>query len=164
MCNCVYYTIKILKVQSIVCKFFILLKSVKWIIKICRIDIDKKEIQFAGAHRPLYYIKNGEFIEYKGSRKGIGGIPLKGRPEPDFENNVIIYEPGDRFFVFSDGLPDQLGGGNKKKYQTKKIKELLDRNKDESMTALSQDVIKDFYEWVGDEKQVDDVLLIGIEL
>jgi PAS domain S-box-containing protein len=131
---------------------------------LCRIDTDKKEIQFAGAHRPLYYLKKGEFIEYKGSRKGIGGIPLKGRPEPDFENNVILYEPGDRFFVFSDGLPDQLGGGNKKKYQTKKIKELLDRNKDESMTALSQDVIKDFYEWVGDEKQVDDVLLIGIEL
>ena len=51
-----------------------------------------------------------------------------------------------------------------KKYQTKRIKELLDRDKDESMAAISQDVIKDFYEWVGDEKQVDDVLLIGIEL
>ncbi|MBP5364444.1 MAG: PAS domain S-box protein [Bacteroidales bacterium] len=133
---------------------------------LCRIDCDKKEIQFAGAHRPLYYMRNGELTEYKASRKGIGGIPLAGRPEPDFENNVIQYEPGDRFFVFSDGWPDQLGGGPgvKKKYQTKRIKELLDRDKDESMAAISQDVIKDFYEWVGDEKQVDDVLLIGIEL
>ena len=131
---------------------------------LCRIDKSKKEIQFAGAHRPLYYMRNGEFTEYKASRKGIGGIPLAGRPEPDFENNVINYETGDRFFVFSDGLPDQLGGGVKKKYQTKRFKELLDRNKDESMAAISQDVIKDFYGWVGDEKQVDDVLLIGIEL
>ncbi len=131
---------------------------------LCRIDIDKNEIQFAGAHRPLYYIRNGEFTEYKASRKGIGGIPLPGRPEPDFENNVITYEKGDRFFVFSDGLPDQLGGGNKKKYQTKRFKELLDRNQNESMAGISQEVIKDFYGWVGDEKQVDDVLLIGIEL
>ncbi len=133
---------------------------------LCKIDIDKKEIQYAGAHRPLYYVRNGEFTEYKASRKGIGGIPLPGRPEPDFENNVINYEKGDRFFVFSDGLPDQLGGGVgvKKKYQTKRFKELLDRCKDESMVAISQEVIKDFYGWVGEEKQVDDVLLIGIEL
>lgn len=133
---------------------------------LCRIDRDKKEIQFAGAHRPLYYMRDGELTEYKASRKGIGGIPLAGRPEPDFENNVIQYESGDRFFVFSDGLPDQLGGGDgvKKKYQTKRFKDLLDRDKDESMVAISQDVVKDFYEWVGNEKQVDDVLLIGIEL
>ncbi len=133
---------------------------------LCRIDTQKKEIQFAGAHRPLYYMRNGEFTEYKASRKGIGGIPLPGRPEPDFENNVINYEPGDRFFVFSDGLPDQLGGGVgvKKKYQTKRFKELLDRDKNESMVAISQDLMKDFYGWVGEEKQVDDVLLIGIEL
>lgn len=133
---------------------------------LCRIDIDKKEIQFAGAHRPLYYMRNGEFTEYKASRKGIGGIPLPGRPEPDFENNVIEYQTGDRFFVFSDGLPDQLGGGPgvKKKFQTKRFKELLDRDKDETMFAISNDVIKEFYGWVGDEKQVDDVLLIGIEL
>lgn len=133
---------------------------------LCRIDLDRKEIQFAGAHRPLYYMRNGELTEYKASRKGIGGIPLPGRPEPDFENNVIEYQKGDRFFVFSDGLPDQLGGGPgvKKKFQTKRFKELLERDKNESMFAISQNVVRDFYDWVGEEKQVDDVLLIGIEL
>lgn len=131
---------------------------------LCRIDKDKNEIQFAGAHRPLYYMRGAEFTEYKGSRKGIGGIPLAKKPENDFENNVITYQPGDRFFVFSDGLPDQLGGGEKRKYQTKRIRELLDSTTDQSMNAISQAVTKDFYEWVGDEKQVDDVLLIGIEL
>ncbi|MCR5697434.1 MAG: PAS domain S-box protein [Marinilabiliaceae bacterium] len=135
-------------------------------IGLCRIDKSKKELQFAGAHRPLYYMRDGEFTEYKASRKGIGGIPLPGRPEKDFENNVIEYKEGDRFFVFSDGLPDQLGGGPgvKKKYQTSRFKDLLDRDKNESMVGIEKDLIKDFYEWVGDEKQVDDVLLIGIEL
>ena len=133
---------------------------------LCRIDRDKQEIQFAGAHRPLYYMRGSEFTEYKGTRKGIGGIPLAKKPENNFENNIIKYEQGDRFFVFSDGLPDQLGGGPgvKKKYQTKKFRELLERTSSESMSAISQEVVKDFYDWVGDEKQVDDVLLIGIEL
>ena len=132
---------------------------------LCRVDKASGELQFAGAHRPLYFMRNGELTEYKATSKGIGGKPLPGgRPEKEFENNVIQYQPGDRFFVFSDGLPDQLGGGVHKKFQTKRIKDLLLRDANESMHGISQDLIKDFYAWVGDENQVDDVLLIGVEL
>ncbi|MCF0190600.1 MAG: SpoIIE family protein phosphatase [Marinilabiliaceae bacterium] len=133
---------------------------------LCRIDTINKEIQFAGAHRPLYYLRNGELTEYNATRKGIGGVPLAGKPEKDFENNVINYEPGDRFFVFSDGLTDQRGGTDdpRKKFQAKRVRELIDQTKNESMTAVSQEVVRQFYEWIGDEKQDDDVLLIGVEL
>lgn len=141
---------------------------------LCRIDTDKHEVQFAGAHRPLYYMRNGELTEYKGSRKGIGGMPLPGRPEPDFENNVIEYLPGDRFFVFSDGLPDQLDGQKKKKYQTKRFRELLDRTQGGSMQDIYNEVHNDFINvWMRNNpseteaeirtRQVDDVLLIGVE-
>lgn len=141
-----------------------------------RVDPAARQIQFAGAHRPLYYIhKNragafdgGEdcrFQEYEGTRKGIGGKPLpNGRKEKDFANNVIDYEAGDRFFVFSDGLPDQLGGAEHKKFFTRRVKEWLARNVDESMTSTSKDLFKTFYDWKGADKQVDDVLLIGVEL
>ncbi len=141
-----------------------------------RVDPAARQIQFAGAHRPLYYIhKNrpgafdeGEdcrFQEYEGTRKGIGGKPLpNGRKEKDFANNVIDYETGDRFFVFSDGLPDQLGGAEHKKFFTRRVKEWLARNVDESMTSTSKDLVKTFYDWKGADKQVDDVLLIGVEL
>lgn len=142
---------------------------------LCRIDTEKKELQFAGAHRPLYYMRGSDFTEYKGSRKGIGGIPLPGRPEPDFENNVIEYQPGDRFFVFSDGLPDQLDGNKKKKYQTKRFKELLDRTADKPIQDVYKEVHNDFINvWMRQTpaeteaeirtRQVDDVLLIGVEL
>lgn len=140
------------------------------------VDPAKRQIQFAGAHRPLYYIhknKSGafdegddcRFQEYEGTRKGIGGKPLpNGRKEKDFANNVIDYEAGDRFFVFSDGLPDQLGGAEHKKFFTRRVKEWLARNVDESMTSTSKDLVKTFYDWKGTDKQVDDVLLIGVEL
>ncbi|MCQ2203420.1 MAG: PAS domain S-box protein [Bacteroidales bacterium] len=142
---------------------------------LCRIDTEKHELQFAGAHRPLYYMRGSEFTEYKGSRKGIGGIPLPGRPEPDFENNVIEYQPGDRFYVFSDGLPDQLDGQKKKKYQTKRFKELLDRTAEKEIKEIYEEVHNDFINvWMRNDpaeteadirtRQVDDVLLIGVEL
>ena len=131
---------------------------------LCRIDTSKKELQFAGAHRPLYFVRDGVLTEYKGSRKGIGGIPLAKKPEKDFELNTISYERGDRLFIFSDGLPDQTGGEDKRKYQAKRIREALEQEEQLSMQALSRHFMQDFYQWMGDEKQVDDVLLIGIEL
>lgn len=131
---------------------------------LCKIDKENKVIQFAGAHNPLYLLRKGELIEYKGSRKGIGGKPLLKKIEKDFENHVINYEDGDKIFIFSDGLPDQLGGERKRKYQSKRIREALTEKEDLTMAHFSRHFSSDFYDWMGDEKQVDDVLLIGIEL
>lgn len=129
-----------------------------------RIDPKQNEVQFSGAHRPLYHLRDGELTEYSGTRKGIGGIPLLKKVEKDFENHVIKYQKGDKFFIFSDGLPDQLGGPEGKKYQQKRIREVLTENKDLSMAHFSRFFSQDFFEWIGETKQVDDVLLIGIEL
>lgn len=131
---------------------------------LCRIDTAKKELQFAGAHRPLYFVRNGELTEYKGSRKGIGGIPLAKKPELDFELNTIDYQAGDRFFIFSDGLPDQWGGPDNRKYQARRIREALEMEEQPTMQGYARHFMQDFYDWMGDQKQVDDVLLIGIEL
>ncbi len=131
---------------------------------LCKIDPDNKILEFAGAHRPLYYLRKGELTEYQGTRKGIGGIPLAKKTEKDFENHVIHYQSGDQIFIFSDGLPDQLGGPERKKYQSRRIREALTEKQNVSMAHFSRHFSMDFYDWLGEEKQVDDVLLIGIEL
>lgn len=48
-------------------------------IALCRIDPKKKQLQYAGAHRPLFLLRDGELLEYKGNRKAIGGIPHRKR-------------------------------------------------------------------------------------
>ncbi len=131
---------------------------------LCKIDKEKKIIQFAGAHNPLYLLRNGELTEYKGSRKGIGGKPLLNKIEKEFENNVIPYQSGDKIFIFSDGLPDQLGGESRRKYQSKRIREALTEREGLTIAHFEKYFSEDFYRWMGNEKQVDDVLMIGIEL
>jgi serine phosphatase RsbU (regulator of sigma subunit) len=132
-------------------------------IALCRIDLRKKELQYAGAHRPLYLLRNGELHEYKGNRKAIGGIPHKKKPEKDFINHVIEIKKGDKIFIFSDGMPDQIGGPEKRKYMPKRIRENIVENKDLSMQQYANLFASDFKKWKGDNKQIDDVLLIGIE-
>jgi PAS domain S-box-containing protein len=132
-------------------------------IAFCKVSHIERELQYAGAHRPLYLLRDGELIEYKGDRKAIGGIPHRHHDEEKFTNYVIKYKRGDKFFFFSDGLPDQLGGTEGKKYSPKRIRELILENKDLPIEKYSKLFSDDFEIWKGEGKQIDDVLLIGIE-
>ena len=132
-------------------------------IAFCKISKSKKELQFAGAHRPLYLLREGEIKQFKGNRKAIGGIPFKRKPEPDFVNYSINYASGDKFFFFSDGLPDQIGSDDGRKYQSQRIRDLILENHDNSMGQFAKLFARDFNTWKGNFKQIDDVLLIGLE-
>ncbi|MBN2521799.1 MAG: PAS domain S-box protein [Bacteroidales bacterium] len=132
-------------------------------IAFCKINHNDKEIHYAGAHRPLYLLRNGELTEFKGNRKAIGGIPHRKKEEENFTNYKIHYNRGDKIFFFSDGLPDQLGGPESKKYSPKRIREMILEHKDFPIEEYSRLFSDDFEQWRGDGKQIDDVLLIGIE-
>jgi len=102
-------------------------------------------------------------IEYKGDRKAIGGIPLGNKPEKNFTDYAISVEPGDKIFFFSDGLTDQLGGEEFKKFSPARVRDKIVANQQLSMEEYHRFFEEDFYNWKGNEKQIDDVLLIGIE-
>jgi len=123
----------------------------------------KNEVEFSGAHRPLDLLRNGEIIEYKGDRKAIGGIPIGKKPEQPFTTHIIKPEKGDKIFFFSDGLPDQLGGPERKKYSPKRIRDMIVEHKHFTMDEYARFFEDDFLQWKTGLKQVDDVLLIGIE-
>jgi PAS domain S-box-containing protein len=132
-------------------------------IAFCKINTKTNEMHYAGAHRPLYFVRDGELTEYKGNRKAIGGIPHHKKAEKDFTNYKLKLKENDRIFFFSDGLPDQIGGANKRKYQNVRVREAITGNKEYSMVQYSNHFARDFKKWKGDYKQIDDVLLIGIE-
>ncbi len=132
-------------------------------IAFCRIDRKKKELQYSGAHRPLYLLRDGELIQYKGNRKAIGGIPHRKKAEKDFINHVLEIKKGDKIFIFSDGLPDQIGGPEGRKYSPQRIRQQIVDNKGLSMPQYSNLFADDFKRWKKKNKQIDDVLLIGIE-
>lgn len=131
-------------------------------IALCKINFQTKTLNYSGAHRPLYYLKDDkEFLQYKGTMQAIGGKPQ--RKEKNFENFKIDFNTGDKVFFFSDGLPDQIGGEDGRKYRTGRIRDLIEGNPDLSMPDFCQLFEKDFLEWKGLNKQIDDILLIGIE-
>lgn len=132
-------------------------------IALCKINPKKRELEYAGAHRPLYYVKGNDLKQYNGNPKAVGGIPIKKLKEDDFETHIIKIENSDKIFIFSDGLPDQIGGESGRKYQAKRIRKLILDNNDFTMDQYNNLFSTDYYAWRGNYKQIDDILLIGIE-
>ena len=129
---------------------------------LCRINYNTNELIFAGASRPLFYIKDHNFMEIKSSIFSIGGYH-KGVVKV-FQDDVISFKKGDAFYIFSDGFADQFGGIKNKRYSTKKMKELIFNIYKESTTSQQSLLNFEFKSWKGDSEQIDDVLVIGVKL
>ncbi len=132
-------------------------------IAFCKIVPEQNKLEYAGAHRPLYLLRDDEIKQFKGNPKAIGGIPHRRKKEKDFTNYEITINEGDKYFFFSDGLPDQIGGPKGRKYMPNRIREEIIAHRDYSMTKYMKYFARDFKVWKGDNKQIDDVLMIGIE-
>ena len=136
-------------------------------IAFCKINTKEMKVEYAGAHRSLLILHNGEIEEIKGSRFPVGGTFYSRRgKEITFTNNSISLKKGDTIFMYSDGLPDQLGGSEEraKSFGNKQIREIITENENKEMNDLHQIFQNRFDMWCGKKKQLDDVLLIGIKI
>ena len=134
-------------------------------IALCKIDVNRNVLEYSGAHRPLFFARNGELKEVKGTRKSIGGTQYN-KKNRVFENNVIPLEKDDAFYFYSDGLVDQMGDGELKntKLGSRKIRELLSQSNHKDVNKVGDELVGTFHDWMGDSNQLDDVLLIGIKI
>jgi hypothetical protein len=66
--------------------------------------------------------------------------------------------------MFSDGFADQFGGGHGQKYSPKQLRGVLLENADAPMSKQKKILEKEFITWKGHERQVDDVLVMGIRI
>jgi serine phosphatase RsbU (regulator of sigma subunit) len=131
-------------------------------IALLKIIPEKNEVCFSSAHRPLYLIRNNELIEFKGDKFPIGGTQYDRKRVP-FRNTIVKIERGDLLLMFSDGLPDQIGGDEKRKFMSNRIAEIALQNLNCSMIELEQKYNGIISDWMSNTKQVDDILLIGIK-
>jgi serine phosphatase RsbU (regulator of sigma subunit) len=130
-------------------------------IALCRINTTTREVEYAGAHRPLYMMKKGEMDEVKGNKFPIGGGIFKN--QTNFTNTRIKLAKGDTVFFSSDGYPDQFGGPEGRKFGPKRVREIITRVHSMPMAEASKVFEQEWENWRGETKQTDDVLLIGIK-
>lgn len=127
---------------------------------ICRYRMNKNELTFSGANRPLYVFKNGELIELKGNKYPVGSFGHSYNKL--FTEHKVALNKQDTLYIFSDGLQDQFGGSEGKKFMVKRFRELLTSIQPLNMAEQAERIKKEYREWQGSFEQTDDMLLIGI--
>ncbi|GAB6097223.1 trifunctional serine/threonine-protein kinase/ATP-binding protein/SpoIIE family protein phosphatase [Desulfatiferula olefinivorans] len=127
---------------------------------VCFINSASRQLTFAGAHMPLYLIRNGRFEDIRGDHQSLGYASSDIRF--DFTRHTVeaSSEPL-ACYLFSDGFVDQLGGAERRRFGTRRFKECLvahhakpfDEQKDELLRALNRHR--------GTQAYTDDVTVVG---
>ncbi len=131
-------------------------------IALCCLDFSSGFLDFAGANRPLWLIRNNNLIEFKPDKYPIGGLQYA--HDLDFKLHHIEFQRGDTFYFHTDGFADQFGGPAGKKLMTKKFKEILLTIQHLGMEQQQQYLHEFFENWKGPHDQVDDVLVMGLRI
>ncbi|MEO1654536.1 MAG: SpoIIE family protein phosphatase, partial [Bacteroidota bacterium] len=132
---------------------------------ICVIDKVEKVIEFAGARNPMLYFQNGEMHYIKGDPFSVGGWLTERENERVFSYHKVSYaEAPITFYIYSDGYRDQFGGPKNTKFLRRRFRELLQKIHNEPMTYQRSMLSKALREWMGDYRQMDDILIIGVRL
>jgi serine phosphatase RsbU (regulator of sigma subunit) len=130
-------------------------------IALCIIDPDKLTLEFSGANRPLYLVRDKEVIQYRGNRMPIGLYEQKLAP---FTTQSVSLQKNDAVYLFSDGYVDQLGGPKRKTFRVINFRKLLTQIQDRSMEEQKQILLEQHQSWKGETEQIDDILVLGFRL
>lgn len=129
-------------------------------IVVCEFNIRTRHLIFASAMRPVILIIDGEQQYVRGNRSSVGGESVVEKFYDDQEYHLRM---GDTVYLFTDGYPDQFGGHGSKKMKISRLRILLDEIKELPLAVQEERIREYFFEWKGDNEQVDDVLLMGLK-
>ncbi len=75
-----------------------------------------------------------------------------------------LNSPSATFYLSTDGYQDQFGGSQSKKFMPRRLRELLAQVQPHELSQQKQIIEQTFVEWLDDNEQIDDVLLMGIKV
>ena len=126
---------------------------------LCEIDTETNKLIVSSAKRSSVIIQNGKAERIRGDKRSIGGAEDY---KDSFTNQEFMMSKNDVIYLFTDGFTDQFGGDNNKKIglaNTLKMLEGLERSEESKRKEFVKDY---FHNWKGENKQIDDVLMIGL--
>ena len=129
---------------------------------LCVIDTKNSVMQYSGANSPLYIISNingkPAFKEIKADMMPVG-VHFSG--DKSFTNHEIQLEIGDTFYISTDGYIDQIGGHANTRFSRKKFKKLLLQIHNQPLFEQKEILEQTLKDWMGEQPQRDDILVIG---
>ncbi|MBR4695970.1 MAG: SpoIIE family protein phosphatase [Selenomonadaceae bacterium] len=123
------------------------------------LDIDTGEFSFVnGGHNPPLLCHEGKFsylrMEKKSNMLGVEEMEV-------YHEYRFILSPGDMLFLYTDGVTEAMDG-HMEMYSEERLLRVLNACQEKDVKKILAFVRSDVAEYVGDEKQSDDITMLGV--
>ena len=144
-------------------------------------DPQSMTISYAGANNSIYIVSTQKpqiiegFDEFRvlsleSINHQLFEIHADDRPigvyntEPHFITKSVKIQKGDCIFMFSDGLADMYNFQKRQKFGSKRFKELILNNAHKNLEQQNEAIDLQYANWHSENRQVDDILVIGLKI
>jgi PAS domain S-box-containing protein len=130
-------------------------------ITVCVFDEKSDELAFACAGSRFLIFENESFTMLKGDNKHIGDDPTPGFT--GYNTHYANFTSDNQLYLFTDGMQDQFGGPNDKKFSFRRILEIFESSVSLPLIEQRIHIEEEFNEWITDGDQTDDVTIISLK-
>lgn len=126
---------------------------------LCFFSSKNNTLNYCSAKGKIFHITiDGETRELPCTKRSIGENILS-----DFDCFSIDFQVGDKLFLCSDGLTDQFGGENDKKFSKARLKLILRENYNKNVSDLDKIIYDEHLKWKSSAVQTDDISFLIIQ-
>ncbi len=134
-----------------------------WVdVSLCCIERETKTIYYSGAMRKALVVSDKSTKVLKGCPYSIGGWQMESNRQ--YGSIKYKYNKGDMLYLGTDGFQDQKGGKSLKRYKASSLHRFIADNSTHPMSAQKELLNTELKQWMGTNKQTDDICIIGVRL
>lgn len=124
------------------------------------LDLKTGVVEFvnAGHNAPLVYSNKRQSFEYLKTK---ANFVIAGMEEIQYEKAEIRLEPGDKIFLYTDGIVEATNEKNKL-YGEDRLKQFLDANRDLDVTNTINSLKRDIDQFAKNVEQFDDITMLEL--
>lgn len=129
---------------------------------LCYFNADMTELTYVGTRFPLFIAEDGKVDLIKGDKKAIGyrSVPYNHQ----YTEHRIPIKAGQRYYLTTDGLIDQIGGHKRRSYGKKRFKNVILSLADVPFAEHGSRLYQDLVAYQGKESRRDDISLFGFQI
>jgi len=124
------------------------------------LDIRDGQFRYASAGHPGPLLVSSDQSAQEITAKG---FPIGIVGKPDYEQSEIALKPGDRMYLYSDGLIEETNKDGKH-FEIDRFQELVKSHYSSTLDQSIENTLNAIISWRGSEHLSDDLSIIGIEV
>jgi sigma-B regulation protein RsbU (phosphoserine phosphatase) len=112
-----------------------------------------------GGHNSPYLISNGGTVK---QLENVGGLLLGAVKDVEYESNIVMLNPGEMLFFYTDGITEAFNTGDEEFQDSRLVDSLLNKNS-QTVIDIVNSVINDVQLFSDGAEQSDDITCLALK-